>query len=135
MWYRRTVRRRQRSSVTKHYLEHKEQARTLVLARLAYWNQHYNYSYNRVAIRNTRSRWGSCSELGNLNFSYRILFLPQEITDYIVVHELCHLKELNHSRAFWELVEETHPHHLELRSALRALERAGIPTVLKETAV
>ncbi len=90
-------RRKRRSSVTKHYLLHKEMARAVVLERLHYFNQFYGLEWKRVAIRNQRRCWGSCTELGNLNFSYKILFLPPELRDYIIVHELCHLRELNHS--------------------------------------
>ena len=105
----RLVRRRRRSSVTKHYLEHKAAARALVHSRLEFFNSHYGLAYKRVAIRNQRRCWGSCSALGNLNFSYRLLFLPPELSDYVIVHELCHLKELNHSPKFWALVAETIP--------------------------
>ena len=122
MWW---YRRRRASTVTKHYLEHKEEARELVLARLAHYNQHYNFEWKRVAIRNQRRCWGSCSELGNLNFNYKILFLPESIRDYIIVHELCHLKELNHGPQFWALVEEQVPEYKNIVKELRAIDREG----------
>ncbi len=127
MWYRVRRRRRvRRSSVTKHYLEHKEKARELVLARLAYFNQFYNLSWNRVAIRNQKSRWGSCSQKGNLNFNYRILFLPPELQDYIIVHELCHLRELHHRDTFWLLVAEQLPDYAALKGTLRLYEKGAL---------
>ena len=122
-WYR--GRRRRRSSVTKHYLAHKEEARALILARIQYFNAHYQFSYNRVAVRNQRRCWGSCTSLKNLNFSYRLLFLPPELADYVIVHELCHLAELNHSPNFWALVAETVPAYRLHRDALRAYDRAA----------
>lgn len=118
------VRRRRPTSVTKHYLAHKEAARALVHERLVHYNEHYQLSYNRVAVRNQRRCWGSCTSLKNLNFSYRILFLPPELADYIIVHELCHLKELNHSPRFWALVAETIPNYQLHRKALREYDRA-----------
>lgn len=117
-WMRR-VRRKRRSTVTKHYVLHREAARSLVHARLAHYNAHYGFVYNRVAIRNQRRCWGSCTSLKNLNFSYRLLFLPPELADYVIVHELCHLKELNHSPRFWALVAETIPEYQLCRRALR----------------
>ena len=125
--------RKRASSVTKHYLEHKEAARTLIHGRLSYWNEYYQLSYNRVAIRNQRRCWGSCSSLGNLNFSYRILFLPPHLQDYIVVHELCHLAEMNHGPQFWELVEQTIPEQKAYRKELRAIEHAGIEQLMCKT--
>lgn len=124
-------RRKRASTVTKHYVTHKEIARTLVHERLVYWNQFYNFTWNRVAIRNQRTCWGSCSSLGNLNFSYRILFLPPHIQDYVIVHEMCHLQELNHSADFWALVAETIPEHRTHRKELRAIERAGVTELMR----
>lgn len=118
------VRRRSRrtSSVTKHYLTHREAARAVIHARLLYFNTHYGLTYKRVAIRNQRRCWGSCSALGNLNFSYKLLFLPPPLRDYVIVHELCHLKELNHSPRFWALVAETMPEYQTYRRQLRAFD-------------
>ena len=103
----------------KHFSEHKEKARMLVTERLAHFNRHYGLSWNRIAIRNQRSRWGSCSRKKNLNFNYRIVLLPPHLADYIIVHELCHLGELNHSPRFWSLVAQTLLNHRSLRAELR----------------
>jgi len=121
------VRRRSRrtSSVTKHYVEHKEEARELTLARLAHFNQHYGLKWNRVAIRNQRRCWGSCTSLKNLNFNYKLILLPPHLADYIIVHELCHLKELNHGKAFWDLVEETIPDYKERVAQIKAIDKLG----------
>ena len=116
-------RRKRRSSVTKHYLAHKEEARALVHEKLAYWNAIYKFTYKRVAIRNQRRSWGSCTSLKNLNFSYKILFLPERLQDYLIVHELCHLEELNHGKKFWELVAQEIPDYTERRNELKHLEK------------
>lgn len=115
--------RRRAAPGRKQYEMHKEEARTLIAERIEYYNQFYQFSYNRVAIRNQRRCWGSCSALKNLNFSYKLLFLPSCICDYIVVHELCHLRELNHSAAFWAAVAEVMPDYQSRATALRAFER------------
>tara|TARA_B100000508_G_C11463608_1_gene280418 strand:+ start:1093 stop:1521 length:429 start_codon:yes stop_codon:yes gene_type:complete len=125
MW--RIVRRRRKraSSVTKHYKEHKEAARELTLARLKHFNQHYQLEWNRVAIRNQRRCWGSCTSLKNLNFNYKILLLPPHLRDYIIVHELCHLAELNHGKRFWSLVEEQIPDYKKHVAELKVIDRLG----------
>lgn len=114
---------RRSCSVTKHYVTHKEAARSVINDRLLYWNQWYGYSWQRVAIRNQRRCWGSCSSKKNLNFSYKLQFLPPCLHDYVVVHELCHLEELNHGEQFWALVEKTIPDYVARRARLRALEQ------------
>lgn len=91
------------------FLAYKEKAREMIKERLEYYNAFYNFKYKRVAIKNHKSRWGSCSKKGNLNFNYRLVHLPERLSDYVVVHELCHLGELNHSRRFWALVEKVMP--------------------------
>ncbi len=105
----------------KHFAEYKERTRALVEERLGHFNQHYKLTWNRVAIRAQRSRWGSCSRRKNLNFNYKLALLPPHLADYVIVHELCHLAELNHSPAFWLLVAQTMPNHRSLRSELRKL--------------
>ncbi len=101
------------------YLKHKEDARFLVEKRIIEFNKFYNFSYKKISIRNQRTRWGSCSKNGNLSFNYKIALLSPKMADYIIVHELCHLGEFNHSRNFWSLVEKTIPDYKEIRQALR----------------
>lgn len=103
------------------YAMYKEQARELVVRRLEHFNVFYKYTYKRVSIRNQKTRWGSCSKQGNLSFHYKIALLPERLADYIIVHELCHLKEMNHSKKFWALVAYTLPDHKERRLELRAM--------------
>lgn len=101
------------------YLLHKEDALTLVLSRLHYFNQHYGFACQQVTIRNQKTRWGSCSKKGNLSFNYRIALIPPHLADYVIVHELCHLAEFNHSSAFWNLVAQTVPKYEECKKELR----------------
>ncbi|MCA9361336.1 M48 family metallopeptidase [Candidatus Kaiserbacteria bacterium] len=115
-------RRRRPSSVTKHYLQHRDLAKEMILARLHYWNQFYGFSYNRVTIRNQKTCWGSCTSLRNLNFSYKIIFLPTHLQDYVVLHELCHLKELHHGQSFWDEMGKMMPDYAKRMNELRQLE-------------
>ena len=95
-------------------------ASILVRGRLGHFNAQYHFKVLSFSIRNQKSRWGSCSHRGHLSFNFRIVHLPAALADYIVVHELCHLKEMNHSRAFWALVAKTIPAHRKLRKELQA---------------
>jgi predicted metal-dependent hydrolase len=101
------------------YLEHKETARQIAKERIGYFNQFYNFRVNKINIKNQKSRWGSCSKKGNLNFNYKITVLPDELRDYVVVHELCHLQEFNHSQNFWSLVGQTIPDYREIKKEFR----------------
>jgi len=101
------------------YKKDKTAARALIMRKLAQHNEYYQLIWGRVAIRDQSSRWGSCSSRGNLNFNWRILHLPEELQDYIVIHELCHLKHQNHSASFWSLVAEQVPEHRYVRKQLQ----------------
>ncbi len=101
------------------YAEYKPVAQRLVEERLSFFNQRYQYAYRRVNIRDQKTRWGSCSSQQTLSFNYRLALLPSDLVDYVVVHELCHLREPNHSARFWTLVAEAIPDYRERRTALR----------------
>jgi hypothetical protein len=103
----------------REYLAHKAQALALAQERIKHFNQFYGFKFNKINIKNQKSRWGSCSKKGNLNFNYKIVLLAENLADYIIVHELCHLKEFNHSRRFWDLVSQTVPNYLDVRNELK----------------
>ena len=75
--------------------------------------------YGRITIRNQRTRWGSCSSKGNLNFNVLLMLCPEEVRDYVVIHELCHRKEMNHSPKFWAEVEKLCPDYKQHRKWLK----------------
>jgi hypothetical protein len=102
------------------YLAHKEEARLFIEERLEALNQVCGYTYHKVLTRNQKSRWGSCSNKGTLSFNYKVALLPQPLADYVIMHELCHLQEQNHSPAFWALVEQRMPDYKERRAKLKA---------------
>ncbi len=103
----------------KHYLKYKEEARDFITKKAEEINHHYQLKYNRISIRNSRTRWGSCSQKGNLNFHYKIIFLSDNLANYIIAHEICHLQEMNHSSRFWSLVEQKFPNYKYLRKQLK----------------
>lgn len=110
-----------RNRSKKEYLGNKERARELIEDRLNYFNNFYNFDFKNISIRNQRTRWGSCSKSGNLNFNYKLVFLPEKMADYIIIHELCHLEEFNHSKNFWNLVAKMFPDWREARRELRKM--------------
>ncbi len=105
----------------REYLAKKEEARALAKSKTDYFSALYNFRPARISIRNQKTRWGSCSRKGNLNFNYRIIHLPEKYLDYVIVHELCHFKEFNHSKKFWNLVKETIPDYKKIRKEIRDL--------------
>ncbi len=103
----------------KEYLENREQARILITREIERMNLHYGFIYGKIAVRNQKTRWGSCSKKGNLNFNYKLLHLSKKEREYVIVHELCHLAEFNHGKHFWELVARTIPKYKTIRSKMK----------------
>lgn len=101
------------------FQESKQSALVFVSGRIKALNKQYRFDYNEINIKNQKTRWGSCSRKGNLNFNYRIASLPPHLADYIIVHELCHLKEFNHSQKFWNLVAQAIPDYQKLQTELQ----------------
>jgi hypothetical protein len=104
------------------YLKNKDKALKAVGERVAFYNKFYGFSFNRILIKNQKTRWGSCSRKRNLNFNYKVLFLSEEMRDYIAVHELCHLEVFSHSEKFWSLVAKVIPNYMEIKKDLRKHE-------------
>jgi predicted metal-dependent hydrolase len=108
------------------YLRNKPAAAALVRQKIAELNAAYGFEFRAVSIRNQKTRWGSCSRRGNLSFNWRILLLDSRAQDYLIVHELCHLAEFNHSPRFWALVSQTVPEYAALRRRLRRVRLADL---------
>ena len=106
------------------------QARSVIPARVAHFAPLVGITYGRITLRCQKTRWGSCSAAGNLNFNVLLMLAPPEVLDYVVVHELCHRLEMNHSPRFWALVAQHDPEHRAHRAWLKQhgptlLARAG----------
>ena len=86
-----------------------QKAKQIIPQRVAFYAQKIGVTYNRITIRCQRTRWGSCSSQGNLNFNCLLLLLPDEIIDSVIVHELCHRKQMNHSSKFYAEIEKVFP--------------------------
>ena len=87
--------------------------RPVLMHRVAYYAGRMGVDYKRITIRSQKTRWGSCSAKGNLNYNWKLMLCPEEVQDYVVVHELAHRREMNHSKAFYRIVEEILPDYRE----------------------
>lgn len=96
-----------------------ELARDIFTRKVSWYARIMGVTYGRIAIREQKTRWGSCSSKGNLNFNWRLIFAPPEVLDYVVVHELAHRREMNHSKAFYNIVESVLPDYKKSRRWLR----------------
>lgn len=101
------------------YKKNKKFALEFLTKKTAEINRVYNFDYKKISVRNSKGRWGSCSTTGTINFNYRLVKIPEELADYVVAHELAHLREHNHGARFWKLVALAIPDHKERRRALR----------------
>lgn len=119
---------------------YRNSARVLFTQRVEYYHTYTGGIYTSITIRDQKSRWGSCSSRGTLSFNYRLVFAPPKVLDYVVVHELCHLTHMNHSKDFWSMVAGVMPEYKEYKKWLREhgqeltlekhLIRQGIPLKL-----
>ena len=89
--------------------------------RVAYFAEQMQVTYGQITIRSQKTRWGSCSAKGNLNFNYRLYFMPGNLLDYVVVHELSHRVHMNHSPEFWKTVETYCPEYRQYRQELKSM--------------
>ena len=113
-------RREEKPSVSQKEIERlANEAMSVLPKKVAHYAKIIGVNYGRITIRNQKTRWGSCSSLGNLNFNCMLMKLPEEIQDYVVVHELCHRKEMNHSPRFWAEVEKVMPDYKVRRKWLK----------------
>lgn len=97
-------------------------AKRVISQRTAAYAEIMKVDYNRISIREQSTRWGSCSAKGNLNFNWKLLLMPPRVLDYVVVHELAHRWEMNHSKRFWAVVGQAMPDYIEQRKRLRDYE-------------
>lgn len=97
----------------------RDEIKEKITQRVQYYSLKMDVTYNRVSVRNQKTRWGSCSSKGNLNFNYRLFYLSEELLDYVVVHELAHRRHMNHSKDFWQEVEVYFPDYKACRKQLK----------------
>lgn len=105
------------STLERQHLQNK--ACVVIPRRVAYYAEKLGVSYGKITLRQQKTRWGSCAANGNLNFNWLLILAPPEVLDYVVVHELCHRREMNHSQAFWKEVEKILPDYRERQKWLK----------------
>ncbi len=101
----------------------RQQAKAVITGSLEFFRAKMGVNYNDLVIKDQKTRWGSCSCAGNLNFSWRLILAPKEVLDYVVVHELAHLLEMNHSDKFWNIVSKYFP---EFKKQIKWLRENGV---------
>lgn len=111
-WIRKQQAKKQDSRLEPEKIEHyKKLARETIPARVAEFATEYGFIYNSIKITSAMTRWGSCTSKKNLNFTYRLVLAPEFVRDYVIVHELCHLRQMNHSKKFWNEVAGIMPEY------------------------
>ncbi len=109
---------------------YRKAAREYFPKRVSHYARMLGVTYGKISIRDQKTRWGSCSSEGNLSFNWRLILAPPDVLDYVVIHELCHRKEMNHSKEFWALVESLMPEYKERRKWLRENGKKLTPDAL-----
>ncbi|MBC7645373.1 MAG: M48 family metallopeptidase [Thermoleophilia bacterium] len=99
---------------------YRDEARRIVGERVDFWAIDFGLKTGNLSIRDQRTRWGSCTSRGDLSFNWRLVLAPAWVLDAIVVHELCHIDELNHGSRFWTLLDERYPRHVEASEWLKS---------------
>lgn len=97
----------------------REQARKVLTEKTDYYKTLLGVDYQRIRIGDQKTRWGSCSSRGTISYNWHLILMPEQIMDYVVVHELCHLIEMNHSKKFWEKIEKLFPDYRNRRRWLK----------------
>lgn len=105
-----------RSAIEKWY---RKEASDIIEEKASEYAACIHVSFQKIHIKDTKSRWGSCSSKGNLNFNWRLVMAPEPVLDYVVIHELCHLRYMDHSKHFWNLVAEFCPSYKQYRKWLK----------------
>ena len=123
-WIAKTMERQSRQTVPKMLDEAerkrlRQRAGEMIRERVEYYAPKMGVTYNRIFIKEQKTRWGSCSSSGNLNFNWKLILIDEELLDYVVVHELAHRKQMNHSPQFWQEVEKILPDYKERRRRLK----------------
>ena len=108
-----------------------QKALSVIPDKVKYYAEIMGVTYGRITIRNQKTRWGSCSSKGNLNFNCLLMLMPDKVLDYVVVHELCHLKQMNHSKKFWMEVERYMPDYPNYKKWLNENGGALIERMLR----
>lgn len=98
---------------------YRDEARRKIEERVAFYHPLTGGKYTSITIRDQKSRWGSCSSRGTLSFNYRLIFAPPAVLDYVVIHELCHLTHMDHSKNFWNKVADIMPDYRLQRQWLK----------------
>lgn len=106
----------------KEEAQYKKQAKIYLQQKCRSFSEEMGLRHGEIKINSAKTRWGSCNRKGDINFTYRLMLVPEELIDYVVVHELAHLKEMNHSAGFWSIVEQTMPDYKDRRKKLREFE-------------
>ena len=97
----------------------KKYFKNLCIDKSLYYAEKYNVKFNKVTVKNHKSKWGSCSSTKNLNFDWKLIFCPESVVDYVIIHEVSHLLQMNHSKRFWDLVKIECPDYKTQRKWLR----------------